>query len=176
MRDTLLNVSPLDHAMHNSSLIGMLGALAVIFVAVPVSATEQARDAVAFADQHNSMLERPLNDFLKRLPEIPRFDIPSTANYKGYTASWEVRDSRLYLASFSATTNHQPFSIASLFPNRKLPIHADWYSGTVHIISGRETLAQGYYTYARVTTLRITNGVVAATNEMSNVREDKLKR
>jgi hypothetical protein len=162
--------------MRNSTLIGFFATIAATFVAIPSFATEQARDTVTFAGQRHTMIERPLNDFLRRLAKIPRFDVPSTANYKGYTASWEVRDSRLYLASFSATTNHQPFSVTLLFPDRKLPIHADWYSGTVHIISGRETLAQGYYTYERVTALQVTNGVVAATNQMSNVREDKLKR
>jgi len=139
-------------------------------------ATEQGRDIVRFAGEQRSMLERPLNEFLRRLSAIPRFDIPNTANYKGYTATWEVKDSRLYLASFSATTNRQSFSIALLFPDRRLPFVADWYSGTIHIISGRGTLAQGYYTYERVTALRVTNGVVTATNEMRNVREDRLKR
>jgi hypothetical protein len=155
--------------------ITSFAALAILLFGIPAVATEQGRDTIAFAGQQDSMLERPLNDFLKRLPVIPRFDIPSTANYKGYTANWEVKDSRLYLATFHATTNHQPYSVSLLFPGRKLPIHADWYSGTVHIVSGRETLAQGRYTYERVTALRVTNGVVTATNEMRNVREDKLK-
>jgi hypothetical protein len=131
---------------------------------------------MTFAGQQDSILERPFNDFLKRLPVIPRFDVPSTANYKGYTASWEVKDSRLYLVTFDATTNHQPYSVSLLFSGRMVPIHADWYSGTVHIVSGRETLAQGRYTYERVTALQVTNGVVSATNRMTNVREDKLKR
>ncbi len=157
--------------MRNSTLI----VLAVLATAVSTFATEQVRDAITFAGQQHLMLARPLNDFLRRLPTIPRFDIPNTANYKGYTASWEIRDSRFYLASFSATTNRQPFSVTRLFPGRKLPIHADWYSGTVHIVSGRETLAQGRYTYERVIALQVTNGVVVATNEMRNVREDKLK-
>jgi len=161
--------------VRNSALIGILGALAFI-AAVPASATDQVRDTIVFAGKRDTIIERPLSDFLRRLPEIPRFDIPNTANYKGYEASWEVRGSRLYLASFSAATNRQPYSISMLFPRRKLPIHADWYSGTVHIIGGREALAQGYYTYERVTGLRITNGVVTATNEMRNVREDKLKK
>jgi hypothetical protein len=154
----------------------VLAALAVVFASVPAFATQQARDTMTFAGQQDSILERPLNDLLRRLPEIPRFDISSTANYKGYTASWEIKDSRIYLASFHATTNRQPYSVSSLFPGRKLPIHADWYSGTVCIISGRETLAKGRYTYERVVALQVTNGVIIATNRMTNVREDKLKR
>jgi hypothetical protein len=162
--------------MRFPTFIWSLGAVLIVLAAIPVFATEQGRDTITFAGQQDSMLERPLNDFLRRLPEIPRFDIPSTASYKGYTASWEVKDSRLYLATFHATTNRQPYSVSLLFPGRKLPIHADWYSGTVHIVSGRETLAQGRYTYERVVALQVTNGVVVATNRMTNVREDKLKR
>jgi len=161
--------------MHNSAFLVTLTALAVIAPAAPTFATDQVRDTMTFAGQRCSMLELPLNDFLRRLPVIPRFDVPSTANYKGYTATWEVRDSRLCLASFSAMTNRQPFSVTLLFPDRKLPIPADWYSGTVHLVSGRGTLAQGYYTYERVTALRVTNGLVTATNELRNVRADKLK-
>jgi hypothetical protein len=162
--------------MRFPTFTGVLVTLAVIFAAVPAFATEQARDKMTFAGQQDLILECPLNNFLKRLPKVPRFDIPSTSNYKGYTASWDVKDSRLYLATFHATTNRQPYSISLLFPGRNLPIHAEWYSGTVHIISSRETLAQGRYTYERVTALQVTNGVVVATNRMTNVREDKLKR
>ena len=153
-----------------------LTALVAVVLATPMFATEQAREIVTYAGQRHSMLERPLNDFLRRLPKIPRFDIPSTANYKGYTADWEVRNSRLYLGSFSATTNRHPFSLTLLVPDRKLPILADWYSGPIHIVSGNETFARGYHTYERVTALRVTNGVVIATNVMTNIREDKLKR
>lgn len=162
--------------MHFSNVIRVFVAAAIVFAVLQGFATEQGRDAVTFARQQDSILERPLDDFLGRLPKIPHFDIPNTANYKGYTASWEVKDSRLYMATFHATTNQQPYSISWLFPGRKLPIHADWYSGTLHIVSGKETLAQGRYTYERVTTLQVTNGVVLTTSRMSNVREDKLKR
>jgi len=161
--------------MHSRKLIGTAAALGFLAIAFSTFATEQQRDTVAFGGQRHLILERPLNDFLRRLPTIPRFDVPHTANYKGYTASWEVRDSHLYLASFSATTNRRPFSVSLLFPDRRLPILADWYSGSVHAVSGPKYF-QGYYTYERVTALRVTNGVVTATNEMQNVREDKLKR
>jgi hypothetical protein len=150
-------------------------AAGVLVVGVGTFATEQVRDTVTFAGEEHSMLELPLTDFLRRLPALPRFDIPNTANYKGYTAGWEVRESRLYLTSFTATTNGRRVSITLLFPERTLPVLSDWYSGRVHIVSGGETLAQGYRTYERVIELRITNGVVTATNQMRNVREDKLK-
>ena len=162
--------------MRMPPLIGTVIALGLLAATLPISATEQDRDMLTFAGQQHPALERPLNDFLGRLRTIPRFDIPNTANYKGYRAAWEVRDSKLYLASFSAATNGQPFSVAFLFPGRRLPFFADWYSGTVHVVRGRETLAQGYYTYERITALRITNGVVTTTNEMRNIREDKLNK
>src|SRR5688572_18193531 len=111
--------------MRSSNVIRVLVAAAIAFTIGQAFATDQGRDAITFAGQQDSILERPLNDFLGRLPKSPRFDIPNTSNYKGYTASWEVKDSRLYLATFQATTNRQPYSISSLFPGRKLPIPAD---------------------------------------------------
>lgn len=167
---------PTRSTMRFPTLITASGALGIVLAAIPLFATEQARDTITFAGQQSSILERPLNDFLGRLPEVPRFDISNTANYKGYTASWEVKDARLLMATFRATTKGRPYSISLLFPGHKLPIHADWYSGTVHIISGRETLAHGRYTYEAVTTLQVTNGVVIATNRLAHVREDKFKR
>jgi hypothetical protein len=119
-------------------------------------ATDQVRDIVTFRGERSTTLERPLNDFLRRLPTVPRFDVSSTANYKGYTATWELKDSRLFLKSFNATTNGHPFSVAWLFPTRSLPILADWYSGTLHIVDGSN----------RLVALNITNGLVNATNEM----------
>ncbi len=153
----------------------IFAALAITLAVVPSLGTEQARDLITFAGQQNLMLERPLNDFLGRLPKIPRFDISDTANYKGYEATWELKDSRLYLATFLATTNRRPYSVSRLFPGRKLPIHAAWYSGTLHILSGREKLAQGRRTYEGVTTLQVTNGIVVATNRMTTLIEDRLK-
>jgi hypothetical protein len=152
------------------------GALLIVLAAVPAFATEQGRDTITFGSEQGSMHERPLNDYLRRLPVIPRFDISSTANYKGYTATWEVKDLRLSLATFHAKTNGQPYSVSFLFPGRKLPVHADWYSGLIHIIGGRKSLVPGGYTYERVTELQVTNGVIIATNLMTNVREDKLRR
>ena len=138
-------------------------------------ATEQVKDSIKFAGQEHSILERPLNDFLRRSPSIPPFDVSHTANYKGYTASWLIKDAKCYLASFNATTNGHQFAVSSLFPSRHLPIVAEWFSGTIHIVIGRSTLAQSRYTYERITAVRITNGVVIATNELMNVREDQLK-
>lgn len=162
--------------MRNTQFIRTLIALTVLVVATSAFATDQTRDAVTFAGRQELMLERPFNDFLGRLPAFPRFDVTSTANYKGYTARWEVKDSHLYLTSFIATAHGRPVAYTLFFPNRNLPILSDWYSGTIHITSGRDSFAQGYHTYERVFTLSLTNGVVTATNEMRNVREDKLKR
>jgi hypothetical protein len=162
--------------MHVPAFIRIFSSLAFAFVCISGFATEQVHDTIKFAGRQDAILECPFNDFLKRLPTIPRFDIPNTANYKGYTASWMVKDSRLYLATFHATTNHQSYSISSLFPARKLPIHADWYSGALHVISGKQVLKEGRYTYERVTTFQMTNGVIISTNRMTNVREDKLKK
>ncbi|HWQ91436.1 MAG TPA: hypothetical protein VN673_07175 [Clostridia bacterium] len=166
----------MNKPMRTRTFFKSLTVIAVLILGVSVSATEQERDLVRYADKRLWMLERPLKDFLRQLPAIPRFDIADTANYKGYTAGWEIKECRLYLASFSATTNNQPFSIGLLFPERKLPFVADWYSGRIHIPSGKKTFAQGRYTFERVTILHVTNGVVITTNEMKHVREDRLHK
>ena len=134
-------------------------------------------DTITFAGEQQLMLEGPLQEVVRRLPRIPPFDISIAT---GYSAAWEVIDSRLHLMSFSATTNHQPFLITSVFPGRNLPICADWYSGTIHIVELQTMISKmfgrGPYTYGRVIALEVIKGRVVATNELHNVSEEKLKR
>jgi hypothetical protein len=143
--------------------------LSALVAGLPVLATEQEKDQVRFGDGDLLLLEVPLNDYLRRLPVLPRFDPDTTANWKAYRAEWAIRDARLYLTAFWAVTNRTPASETMLFPGRKVPILADWYSGKLHIVEGM-FWEGGDWTYKRVTALGVTNGVIATTNVMKDMR------
>jgi hypothetical protein len=134
-------------------------------------ATEQELDTIGT----DFLLDRPLNDYIRTLNPMPKFDVRRTSNYKGYEASWEIRDSRLFLTSFAAATNRAPQPVSVLFPTRELPILADWFSGPLHVIGGKTSLSRGYQTFERVTRYQVSKGIITATKELRNVREDKLK-
>lgn len=149
---------------------------AALLLPLPVLATQQERDAIKFPDGAGFLVECPLNAYLRALNPIPTFDVQRTSNYKGYAAAWEIRDSQLYLVSFSAVSGSAPVSAAALFPSRTLPILADWFSGPLHITSGKVTRAQGYLTFERVTRCRVSKGIITSTEELRNAREDQLQK
>src|SRR5215211_2625836 len=115
----------------NAPLRLALMATAAVALAWPtdVRATVQERDAVRFEGRDAFMLEVPLNELLWQREDVPEFDWPRTSNWKGYTAAWEVKDGALFLVSFVARANGKEFPFESLFPGRKMPVLADWYTG-----------------------------------------------
>ena len=152
--------------------------LSLFFLAVVdlAWATQQEEDTIKLQDGIGFLLERPLNEYIRTLNPMPKFDVPRTSNYKGYEAAWEIRDSRLFLTTFTAATGRAPQPVSVLFPGRELPILADWFSGPLHIISGKTIRARGYQTFEHVTRYQVAKGVITATEELRNVREDKLTR
>ncbi len=150
--------------MRSSLLIISLLPVGIV-LAMAAASPQQALDTISYRGRHLTIIERPLDTFLRRSPKTPRFDIQSAANWQPYTASWEMRDSKLYLTAFRATINDQPVDAFFLFPDRKLPVHADWFSGTLHIPK-RPAMAHESWTFTSATTLEVTNGLVTATNQL----------
>ncbi len=139
-------------------------------------ATEQEEDVIRSGGKTAHLLERPLDLHLQTLSPRPRFDPPRSSNWKGYDADWEIRDSKLYLVSFEALTNRKAVPISELFPKRELPIFADWFTGTLHLLSTeRERKPGGYPVFKHVTQMRVKNGVVSEKKEMENVSIVDLK-
>ncbi len=65
---------------------------------------------------------------------VPQFDLDSTANWKAYTAAWEIRDGKLWLATFPAQFKGKPFD-AEKMPGMPLPAEATWLCGASHAVN-----------------------------------------
>jgi hypothetical protein len=102
--------------------VPVLALAALICPAARVSATEQEEDLIKHEGKTACLLECPLNQHLRKMKPVPRFDPPRTSNWKGYTVDWEIRDSHLYLTAFSATQAGKAVPISALFPGRELPL------------------------------------------------------
>src|SRR5260370_32789681 len=117
--------------MYANRTLALVIATAAIFAGpTTVLATVQARDAVRFEGKIKLMMECPLGDLLYSLPDPPEFEWQNTANWKGYTAKWEIKDSGLFLVSFEAKrkrTEPENVPLEAILPGRKLPVLADWY-------------------------------------------------
>lgn len=111
----------------------------------------------------------------------------STANYRGYIASWEIIDNKLYLVDVTLPALFtEGDSKANLFPDEEKTF-ADWYTGRIRIPHGNllEYVHQGYGSlYEKELYLRFLNGVLMGQSEKDNrpeyeerlAREERFKQ
>lgn len=79
----------------------------------------------------------PLNPYLKRLKIRPFFKARCTSCWRGYTGSWKIKDSKLYLVGlvFYAEGPERK-GIENIFPGQKT-VFADWFTGEIMIHEGK---------------------------------------
>lgn len=111
--------------------------------------TAQIADAITIDGVQQMLFTEPLSAWFASAPK-PSFVPDSTANWRGYVASWEIRDGRLFLTSLKgeicddpaftgwACQKRRPASLADLFAKAKPPIFAEWYSGTLRVPLGAQ--------------------------------------
>jgi len=86
-----------------------------------------------------ALLTNPLDAFLERFPDGPRFESTSTALWRGYIGKWELTNSRLYLIELSGLlTTGSEASLETIFPGYPDRVFAHWYTGTLRIPKGRQ--------------------------------------
>jgi hypothetical protein len=66
----------------------------------------------------------------------PEFDFEGFGNWSGYDATWLVRDSKLYLFKMTAKRDGKRIKNEQIFPEKTFPLHADWFTGRIHIAVG----------------------------------------
>ncbi len=72
------------------------------------------------------------------LPGLPVFMAFSTANQKGYDATWSIVADKLFLVALGGTTlNPSERGLAMVFPGCSAPVFADWFYGAMDIQNGR---------------------------------------
>src|SRR5688572_24912764 len=91
--------------------------------------TFQMRDTLRYRGQDRPIRALPLQSFGGRLPQFPGL---SSACWRGYLASWEVRDDTLHLVAFKGPfRGPPPNALGPLFPGNSGSVEADWFSGEV---------------------------------------------
>jgi len=72
------------------------------------------------------------------LPGLPIFMAFSTANQRGYDATWSIVANKLFLVALAGTTlESSERGLAMVFPGCSAPVFADWFYGTMDIQNGR---------------------------------------
>lgn len=145
--------------------------------------TAQMPDMIVIEGVGHALFSEPLEAYYQ--PERrPHFVPLNTANWRGYVASWEVRDGRLYLTKVAgricavAMTWNCPqdqqreVELVDLFPVKAAePVFAEWFSGTLRVPVG-ERLQYRHMGYESIyefdLILSVEKGKVVSTSTRDN--------
>ena len=127
---------------------GFLPLLASLSLAVAARGAFQMPDTLLHQGQTWEIAVFPLDDWEPlRTGALSLWWTPNTvfaANLRGYVASWEIADGRLWLTGIKGCQgafmgDYQPATLASLFPEQtdRTRIPADWFSGRIFYPSFR---------------------------------------
>lgn len=116
----------------------------MLFVVVSLTmliATAQEADIISYKDAKHGLLCNPLDSFFKLYPDKkPHGDVVSSSNWRGYIATWEIENQRLYLLDVTVEIRDETgkhFSLTKsvlheVFPDKNKVV-ADWYDGLLII-------------------------------------------
>ncbi|MDR0834658.1 MAG: tetratricopeptide repeat protein [Candidatus Symbiothrix sp.] len=100
--------------------------------------TAQAAEKIIIADETISLLSNPLESYIK--DKGLKFAAASTACWRGYVGTWELKDNALYLVDFIGNVrtweNSSQVDINYLFPN-ETEIKATWFTGKLRVPIGK---------------------------------------
>jgi hypothetical protein len=154
--------------------------LFLIILAGNAQATAQVPDILLYQGQAQPLLTNPLEAyFSSRRPKPDTlFRFSCTANWRGYVATWEIKEGSLYLVRLTEGTCDQDapeIPLAKLFPDRQAPVRADWFSGVLRVPMGNKIKYRhmGYMSvYEKDRFLTIKSGVLAGEEIVDNAAGD----
>lgn len=142
-----------------------------LFLGVEVFATAQYPDKIIYNGKVLKLHSNPLETYFKKNPDKrPKGGIMSTALWRGYVATFEVKDNQLFLKDieieYRDTTSKESYTykwrsvINEVFPDKK-KIKIDWLTGLLVIPHGElvDYVHMGYgSTYENYILLEIDKG------------------
>lgn len=151
-------------------------------------ATAQVPDRIIFDGETHPLFSNPLDDYWKRpqdKPELFSEGAMSTGNWRGYVATFELRDDTLWLNKIEKEYDNDQadkddhrnswvmrvIPAYKVFPMEDYPIKATWYSGVLRIPQGEQLryVHMGYQsTYERELIFVIEHGQVVESHVIDN--------
>ena len=98
-------------------------------------ATEQIKDVLTVGEGSYHIQEVPLNQLIEHdeLSAILKQQM-CTASWRGYKASWELKDGLLWLKHIRmnpCSDTYESIDASILFKEKEYPIKASWYNGKI---------------------------------------------
>lgn len=114
-------------------------AAAVMFMSSVASATSQVAEVIIVNDEPTPLLAEPLAPMLEQQSIAANLHAAlggacTTANWRGYVGTWEIRGGALYLVKL-ASQCHEPNEVPldAVIPGASSPQRAYWFSGNLAI-------------------------------------------
>ncbi len=140
--------------------------------------TAQVSEVLHYDGQKLSMMDNPLGDYFSLRDHWPPFQEQSTALWRCYVGTWEIREGRLYLIGIEAQLEDGTrVTLETLFPGYPDRVFAHWLTGKLRVPQGQVTkyVHQGYQTQFQADLfLHLKKGVLVSTEVIRNVPEDEL--
>jgi hypothetical protein len=161
----------------------LAGSALSVFVLASINAMASAQvpDVIIIDGRNESLDTSPLAPYLSVHPKvIPKSDDPATDNLRGYVATWEILDGKLFLRRIDVAFRNPRASlneesriiknvIHKIFPDSR-DLVAGWYSGALIIPRGKlvKYVHMGYgSTYESYTIVTVDKGVVSKKLDLS---------
>ena len=114
--------------------------------------TAQVPEVLIHRKQKLALFDQPLYPHLKRIPKArrPTFAADSTARWRGYTGTWEIRDGMLTLIALEGNLRQGDdvvdATLQLAFPKAKGGLIAKWLTGELRCVEGLllQYVHQGY--------------------------------
>lgn len=107
-----------------------------------VIATEQGRELLVLGGRTYGTEQQPMlglwhseewqSDGDQRMPD---FEVTSSANWRGYVATFSISDGKLYLFDIEGQVGGKSITGRELF-KRRLPLVAHWFTGSIFVSIG----------------------------------------
>jgi len=134
--------------------------------------TAQAGDTLIFEGESYTIASEPLYEHLEQ--KGIEFTSMSTACWRGYIATWEIKKEKLFLAELEAYVGHySEVDLDYLFPGKK-EVFAEWFTGDIIVPHGKmlQYFHAGYESiYEKEMYLTFKNGVLIERREVNKSEE-----
>ncbi len=104
-------------------------------------ATTQVPDIVKLSGKYEKMRSWPLESYYSSPKQKPAiFRAKHTACWRGYVATWNIKNGYLYLMSLRTSTisgKGEKIELSKVEPKWESPVKAEWFTGIIKIPKGR---------------------------------------
>lgn len=131
--------------------------------------TAQITDSLHYDGEQYRLQAEPLEVYFKQNPPRPSFEEICTACWRGYVATWRIKNSKLHLEKIENFDGKDHGLMRRLFPDQ-IYVVATWYTGPLICPSGPEVnyVHMGYMTtYEKYMIIEIEKGEVVSVKDLS---------